>query len=75
MQPFHFIVFQWVGSIDLAPNEQADGNIVVKPGDSWTEQEEEITKNVESLLGDNKLDAVLCVAGGWAGGNAAAKGR
>ncbi|XP_052773147.1 dihydropteridine reductase-like [Mya arenaria] len=63
----------WVGSIDLVPNEQADGNVVVKPGDSWTEQEEDITKNVETLLGDNKLDAVLCVAGGWAGGNAANK--
>ncbi|KAL4232090.1 hypothetical protein ACF0H5_009666 [Mactra antiquata] len=63
----------WVGSIDLAPNELADGNIVVKPGSSWTEQEDEIVKNVDTLLGDNKLDAVLCVAGGWAGGNAASK--
>ncbi|KAH3785990.1 dihydropteridine reductase-like [Dreissena polymorpha] len=63
----------WVGSIDLAPNEQADGNVVVKSGDSWTEQEEDITKGVETLLGDHKLDAVLCVAGGWAGGNAASK--
>ena len=69
------VCFQWVGSIDLAPNEQADGNVVVKPGDNWTDQEDEITKSVESLLGDNKLDAVLCVAGGWAGGNAAAKGK
>jgi len=59
----------------LVPNEQADGNVLVKPEASWTEQEEDITKNVEVLLGDNKLDAVLCVAGGWAGGNAAAKGR
>lgn len=63
----------WVGSIDLMPNEQADGNVVVKPSDSWTEQEEEITKNVDTLLGDSKLDAILCVAGGWAGGNAANK--
>lgn len=26
---------------------------------------------MESALGDNRLDAILCVAGGWAGGNAA----
>lgn len=63
----------WVGSLDLVPNEQADGNVIVKPGDSWTEQEEEIAKLVEGMLGENKLDAVLCVAGGWAGGNASSK--
>jgi len=63
----------WVGSIDLAPNEQADGNVIVKPGESWLAQEEDIGKNVENLLGEGKLDAVLCVAGGWAGGNAASK--
>ena len=68
------ITLQWVGSLDLVPNELADGNVIVKPGDSWTEQEEEIAKLVEGMLGENKLDAVLCVAGGWAGGNASSKG-
>ncbi|XP_060575835.1 dihydropteridine reductase-like isoform X2 [Ruditapes philippinarum] len=63
----------WVGSIDLVPNEQADGNVIVKPNESWTEQHESITQNVETLLGENKVDAILCVAGGWAGGNAANK--
>jgi hypothetical protein len=67
-------IFQWVGSIDLVPNEQADGNVIVKPSESWTEQHESITQNVETLLGENKVDAILCVAGGWAGGNAANKG-
>lgn len=28
---------------------------------------------VEQLLGTEKLDAILCVAGGWVGGNAANK--
>jgi hypothetical protein len=28
---------------------------------------------VESTLAGEKLDAILCVAGGWAGGNAANK--
>ena len=70
---FFFSFEQWVGSLDLAPNEQADGNIIVKPDNSWTEQEEAIAKSVESILGENKLDAILCVAGGWAGGNSSAK--
>ncbi|XP_062566586.1 dihydropteridine reductase-like [Saccostrea cucullata] len=63
----------WVGSIDLMPNEQADANVVVKPSESWLSQEEEVLKGVESIIGGEKLDAVLCVAGGWAGGNAASK--
>lgn len=29
---------------------------------------------VVSLLNGEKVDAVICVAGGWAGGNAASKG-
>lgn len=30
---------------------------------------------VGELLKGSKLDAVICVAGGWAGGNAASKGE
>jgi len=30
---------------------------------------------VGSLLSGEKVDAVICVAGGWAGGNAASKGE
>lgn len=63
----------WVGSIDLMPNEQADANVIVKPCDSWVQQEQEVCQDVEGILGSEKLDAVLCVAGGWAGGNAASK--
>ncbi len=29
---------------------------------------------MDSALGDSKVDAVVCVAGGWAGGNAASDG-
>lgn len=32
-----------------------------------------VTEDVGNLLGEKKVDAVLCVAGGWAGGNAKAK--
>lgn len=37
---------------------------------SWAEQENEVTSKVASVLGGEKLDAVICVAGGWTGGNA-----
>ncbi|XP_049864413.1 dihydropteridine reductase [Schistocerca gregaria] len=61
----------WVGSIDLKENEQADANILVKPEESWIEQEVYVIKQIGSLLNGEKIDAVICVAGGWAGGNAA----
>ncbi|XP_067658045.1 dihydropteridine reductase-like [Haliotis asinina] len=63
----------WVGSIDLHPNEEADANVIVKPAESWTAQEEQVVKSLDGVLGENKVDAILCVAGGWAGGNAASK--
>ncbi|XP_069140669.1 dihydropteridine reductase-like [Argopecten irradians] len=63
----------WVGSIDLAPNEQADANILVKVDATWKDQESQVLGEMDSLLGGNKLDGVFCVAGGWAGGNAASK--
>jgi len=60
----------WVGSIDLAPNDMADANITVSKDAGWVEQEKEILSELEKLLKNDKLDAVICVAGGWAGGNA-----
>lgn len=60
----------WVSSVDFNDNEQADAGIIVSRNASWTEQEEDVLKKVGTALGDNKLDAVICVAGGWAGGNA-----
>jgi dihydropteridine reductase len=63
----------WVGSIDMSPSEDADANVVVEPAESWVAQETAVSQKVEELLAGEKLDAVLCVAGGWAGGNAASK--
>ncbi|KAL9918191.1 dihydropteridine reductase-like isoform 1-T4 [Glossina fuscipes fuscipes] len=60
----------WVSSVDFNNNEQADAGILVSRNASWIEQEEDVLKKVGAALGDNKLDAVICVAGGWAGGNA-----
>lgn len=64
------LLFQWVSSIDLSENEQADVSIVVPRDGSWSDQEQEVLTKVGEALQGNKLDAVICVAGGWAGGNA-----
>lgn len=60
----------WVGCIDLAVNDSADLNIVVDRDADWVTQEQNVLSKVESSLKGDKLDAVICVAGGWAGGNA-----
>lgn len=65
---------QWVGSIDLAANDEANANIVVNPADTWVDQGKVVAHKVAEVLGGSKVDAVLCVAGGWAGGNAASTG-
>lgn len=58
----------WVLSIDLGASDEADANVVVDPKASWTEQEEMLLSSVSSLT--VSFDAILCVAGGWAGGSA-----
>ncbi|CAJ0927851.1 unnamed protein product [Ranitomeya imitator] len=63
----------WVASIDVTENAAANANVVVKPSDSFSEQAEEVSSAVDQLLGGQKVDAILCVAGGWAGGSAKAK--
>nr|XP_028704196.1 dihydropteridine reductase isoform X2 [Macaca mulatta] len=63
----------WVASIDVVENEEASASIVVKMTDSFTEQADQVTAEVGKLLGEEKVDAILCVAGGWAGGNAKSK--
>lgn len=37
------IIFsQWVGSIDLFANEEADANVLITETDHWTKQSEEV---------------------------------
>lgn len=62
-------------SIDLVPNEHADANVVVGASESWTHQADFVEGKVAEVLRNEKVDAVVCVAGGWAGGNAASKGE
>lgn len=54
----------------MGANEQADVNILVDRNADWVGQEALVLTEVKNALGDNLLDAVICVAGGWAGGNA-----
>ncbi len=62
----------WVCSIDLVANDEADENILVDPKQEWQQQQDHVTSEVKRLFkgGEEKLNAVLNVAGGWAGGNA-----
>lgn len=52
----------------MKPSEQADSSIVVE-GDTWGAQETFVRAAVAEGLGGDALDAVICVAGGWAGGS------
>ncbi|RWS11203.1 hypothetical protein B4U79_04371 [Dinothrombium tinctorium] len=60
----------WVASVDTSANEEANESVIIKTLDSWTAQETEVSDRVNSILKGEKLDAIICVAGGWAGGSA-----
>jgi len=59
-------------SLDLKENEAADQNILLTQ-ETWAEQELHASKEVTVLLDGARLDAVICLAGGWAGGSPASK--
>jgi len=56
-------------SVDLFANDTADENVTVDPKDDVVVQEQKILESVGKLLGAEKLDAILNMAGGWAGGS------
>jgi len=62
----------WVASIDLKENPSASTNIIIDPNQSLVEQQKSIESHLSPLIAsdESKLDAILNVAGGWAGGNA-----
>ena len=62
----------WVASIDTRLSDSSDENILVE-GETWQQQTDLVTAGLSQLLGEEKLDAVICVAGGWAGGSPASK--
>lgn len=54
----------------MTENTEADANILVQRDADFVQQETQVLAAVKELLNDDKLEAVVCVAGGWAGGNA-----
>jgi dihydropteridine reductase len=58
----------WVLSVDVRSSSLADESVVLGLTDSLSEQHAKIDSHLTSGA---KLDAILNVAGGWAGGNAA----
>jgi len=57
-------------SIDINANPEADSNVKVDLSHDWVQQEQHVTQQVQDILKGDKLEAVINVAGGWAGGNA-----
>lgn len=57
----------------MKANEEADANVLVKSEETWVEQENSVVSEVGKVLDGKPIDAVICVAGGWAGGSASAK--
>ncbi|CAB4054998.1 QDPR [Lepeophtheirus salmonis] len=63
----------WVMSLDTKSNENADSNVIVDTTMDWLQQEKFVTQSVSGALSDSKVDAIINVAGGWAGGSANSK--
>ncbi|CAF1397333.1 unnamed protein product [Adineta steineri] len=64
-----------VTSIDLKENEQADVNIALGDTESVEKQAELISEKIQASLNGESVEAILNVAGGWAGGKANDKGE
>nr|ACO15211.1 Dihydropteridine reductase [Caligus clemensi] len=64
----------WILSVDTRANEKADANVIVDVTQDWCAQEQSVISDVSKVLSDgSKLDAIINVAGGWAGGSAKSK--
>ncbi|CEP18963.1 hypothetical protein [Parasitella parasitica] len=61
----------FVISVDFNENKEANHNILATSSGSLAEQGESINASLASVLKSEKLRGIFCVAGGWAGGNAA----
>jgi len=58
-------------SVDIVANTEAEHNVLVSLDTTWPGQEEQVCRGVEAALAGSKVEAVINVAGGWAGGNTA----
>ncbi|VDK48869.1 unnamed protein product [Anisakis simplex] len=59
----------WIANIDMYENEEANMNVTVPKDLSWKQQEDHIIGSLKPVLSNQSIDALLCVAGGWAGGD------
>jgi dihydropteridine reductase len=68
-----FVAKDWtVISIDFTANPDAVENVVLTNSDNWLDQN--VQQQISKLMSDGKkFDSIVCVAGGWAGGNGASK--
>ncbi|KAI9484727.1 hypothetical protein BDB00DRAFT_853824 [Zychaea mexicana] len=62
-----------VTNIDLVENKAAQFNALVNANEELQEQAAKLDQSMEATLKGEKLKALFCVAGGWAGGSAASK--
>jgi len=60
-------------SIDFFENDSADENILLKNDLGFEEQADAVKTALASSSSQDKLDAIVCVAGGWAGGSLKSK--
>jgi len=58
-------------SVGPRANDSALHNVIITEKDDWCNQEKEVLSKVKEVLNGEKVDGIYCVAGGWAGGNAA----
>eukprot|EP01080_Neovahlkampfia_damariscottae_P001620 gene1620-12745_t len=56
-------------SLDFTANKNASKNITPNSTDNFLEQSDFISNEIKLALKNQKLDAVITVAGGWSGGN------
>jgi dihydropteridine reductase len=56
-------------SVDFTENNDATRSVIIPKDDSWSNQAQHVEENVKS----ESFDAVVCVAGGWTGGNIKSK--
>ena len=68
-----FVANNWSTiSVDLVANQKASAQVLVDSAASWETSSASVLAALEKELGGAKVDAVVNVAGGWAGGNIAA---
>ncbi|KAJ3168094.1 hypothetical protein HK101_011683 [Irineochytrium annulatum] len=58
-----------VTSVDFRANEEANNNIVLSQDLDFEATGKKVDKDLTGITGGKKIDAIMNVAGGWAGGN------